>query len=42
MSSEGSYKNGRLDGKWTSWDENGQVTKEAIYEDGELKEQKNY
>ena len=30
------------DGKWTFWDGNGQVTREAIYEDGELIEEKIY
>ena len=32
---EGSYKDGKLDGKWTDWYENGQKKYEGIYKDGE-------
>ena len=31
---EGSYKDGKQDGKWTSWYENGQKKGEGIYKDG--------
>ena len=40
--SEERFLYGKLDGDSTVWDENGQVTKEAIYEDGELIEEKIY
>ena len=32
---EGSYKDGKEDGVWTSWYENGQKSSEGNYEDGE-------
>jgi len=31
---EGSYKNGKQDGKWTYWHENGQKSGEVTYKDG--------
>ena len=31
---EGSYKNGKQDGKWTRWHENGQKQYEITYKDG--------
>ena len=33
---EGSYKNGKQDGKWTYWWENGQKGAEETYKDGKL------
>jgi len=33
---EGSYKNGKLDGKWTIWFNNGQKKEEGSYKDGKL------
>ena len=33
---EGSYKNGKQDGLFTSWYENGQKSSERTYKDGEL------
>ena len=32
--SEGKFKDGKLDGKWTSWYENGQIKSEENYKDG--------
>ena len=37
--SEGTLKDGKLDGKWTDWHDNGQKYKEGIYKDG-LKDRK--
>jgi antitoxin component YwqK of YwqJK toxin-antitoxin module len=34
--SEGTYKNGKLDGKITRWSENGQKSSEDTYKDGEM------
>jgi len=31
---EGTYKDGELDGKWTRWHENGQKSSEGTYKDG--------
>ena len=31
---EGTYKDGELDGKWTRWHENGQKKRETTYKDG--------
>ena len=33
---EGTYKDGKLDGKWTTWYENGQKEYEGTYKNGEL------
>jgi antitoxin component YwqK of YwqJK toxin-antitoxin module len=33
---EGSYKNGKYDGKWTEWRENGQIEAELNYKNGKL------
>ena len=33
---EGTYKDGKEDGKWTEWYENGQIKEEANFKDGEL------
>jgi len=33
--SEGKFKDGKKDGKQTSWNENGQIEAEAIYKGGE-------
>ena len=33
---EGSYKNGKQDGLFTSWYENGQKSEEITYKDGEM------
>ena len=33
---KGTYKNGKKDGLWTDWDENGKKLKEETYKDGEL------
>jgi len=33
---EGSYKNGKLDGKWTEWHENGIQASEITYKEGEI------
>ena len=32
---EGNYKDGKRDGKWTTWYENGQIKSEEYYKDGE-------
>lgn len=32
--SEANYKDGKLDGKSTTWNENGQIEVEAIFKDG--------
>ena len=31
---EGTFKDGKQDGKWTNWHENGQKKEEGIYKDG--------
>ena len=33
---EANYKDGKEDGKWTFWNENGQITVQENYKDGEL------
>ena len=33
--SEGKVKDDKEDGKWTEWDENGQINSVATYKDGE-------
>ena len=33
--SEGNYKDGKEDGKWTEWNENGQIEEEGNYKDRE-------
>ena len=33
---EKNYKDGKLDGKWTEWDDNGQINSVANYKDGKL------
>ena len=39
---EGNYKDDKLDGKWTEWDENGQIDLERNYKDGELVSETKY
>ncbi len=34
--SEGNFKEGKYDGLWTLWDENGNITKKETYSNGEL------
>jgi antitoxin component YwqK of YwqJK toxin-antitoxin module len=36
---EGNYKDGKRDGFWTFWDENGNITKTETYSNGELVKQ---
>ena len=38
--SEENYNDGMLEGKWTEWDENGQLMAENYYKNGELKDWK--
>ena len=33
--SEGNYKDGKMHGLWTEWDEEGNVTEQAKFENGE-------
>ena len=33
---EGTYKNGKKDGKWTEWHANGQIKGETTYKDGDM------
>jgi len=33
---EGTYKNGKKDGKWTEWHANGQIKEETTYKDGDI------
>ena len=40
--SEENYKDGKKDGKWTSYYRNGEIEKEETYKDGELIETKEY
>jgi len=39
---EGTYKDGKLDGKWTDWYENGQKKYEGIYKDGKKVDEKEW
>ena len=33
---EGTYRNGKKDGKWTKWHANGQIKEETTYKDGDI------